>query len=664
MELDMLKGIGPKTISVLNRMGIYQVEDFVTYYPYRYELIARTDLSKANDGDKVIVDGILETVPTVSFYGRKKNSMRFFMNLGRTQIQVVIYNRAYLKRNLIPGKEITIIGKYDSKHQKIVASELRFGKLEHETIERVYHLTEGISRKLFTECIDIALTFPYPVLDYVPQELNKKYGLLDKDLAIKEIHHPTNPSLLKEARKKLIYEELFCYMLKVGYLKRERKQEEGIFRSVSTSKVEAFIKTLPFSLTEDQRKSIDDILKDMQSPYQMNRLLQGDVGSGKTIVAVLALYYNYLSGYQGALMAPTEILARQHYTSLQNLFQNQDIKVGLLVGSMKAKERRELLKQLHDGTIDIVVGTHALISEDVLYHSLGLIITDEQHRFGVHQRTSLMNKGQVPDMLSMSATPIPRTYALTVYGDMDVSNIETMPSGRREVQTFLRTEKEITDVLTRMYAELKKGHQIYVIAPLIEDLEDTHKNDVNTVYQNMEKAFGKKYQISFLHGRMKGTEKEEIMNQFSRGETQILISTTVIEVGVDVKNATMIVIFNAEQFGLATLHQLRGRVGRNEFDSYCILISNQEKERLQILVNSNNGFVISEEDFKMRGSGDLFGEKQSGDMVFRIADLKRDFKTLQLAKRDSDWFLENCKIDQNENKLFYDLLNEKKKYVS
>lgn len=664
MELSMMKGIGPKTISILNRMGIYQVEDFVTYYPYRYELIRRSDLYQVQDGEKVILDGLVETIPSVSFYGKKKNSMRFLMNTGYKQIQIVIYNRAYLKRNLIPGKEITVIGKYEKKNNKVIVHELRFGRIEHETIERFYHLIEGMSRKLFTECIDIALTFPYPVIDYIPRELNEKYQLLDKASAIKEIHHPTNPTLLKEARKKLIYEELFCYMLKVGYLKKKRKQREGIVRDVSYSLVEQFINQLPFTLTKDQFTSVKEIIGDMKSPYQMNRLLQGDVGSGKTIVAALAMYYNYLSGYQSALMAPTEILAKQHYHSLEKLFKTKNINIGLLTGAMKVKQRKETLEKLVSGEIDMIVGTHALISQDVNYHKLGLIITDEQHRFGVHQRTILMNKGKAPDMLSMSATPIPRTYALTVYGDMDVSNIETMPSGRREIKTMLFPEREIKEVLSRMYEELKKGHQIYVIAPLIEEIDETNKNDINTVYQNMEKAFGKKYKLSYLHGRMKNDEKETIMNSFTNSETQILVSTTVIEVGVDVANATMIVIFNAEQFGLATLHQLRGRVGRNNFDSYCILISNQEKERLQILVNSNNGFVISEEDFKMRGSGDLFGLKQSGDMVFKIADLKRDFKTLQLAKHDSDWFLQSEKLDEKENSKIRDLLLENKKYVS
>lgn len=659
-----MKGIGPKSIASLNRIGIFKVEDFVTYYPYRYELIKCSNLDITEDLSKVIIDGMIESIPVLNFYGHKKNTMRFFMHAQNRQLQVVIYNRAYLKRMLFPGKEITVIGKYEKKYSRIVVSEIRFGKIEKETIERVYHLTEGISRKNFTSYVDMALTFPYSVVDYIPRELNEKYHLIEKEVAIKEIHHPTNTNLLKEARKKLIYEELFCYMLKVEHLKQTRKKDTGIERKESIEPVFDFIETLPFSLTEDQQKSLNEILNDMKTPYQMNRLLQGDVGSGKTIVAILAMYYNTCCGYQSAFMAPTEILARQHYESLLKLFDNTNIQIGLLTGSMKKTERKQVLKELEEGRIDILVGTHALISDDVTYSNLGLVITDEQHRFGVEQRTRLKRKGDLPDMLSMSATPIPRTYALTVYGDMDLSNIETMPSGRKAVTTLIRREEEIKDVLTRMYEELKKGHQVYVIAPLICDMEDSDKNDVETVYQNMEKAFGKRYKIGRLHGQMKAGEKEEVMDAFKRNESQILISTTVIEVGVDVKNATMIVIFNAEQFGLATLHQLRGRVGRNDFDCSCILISNEEKERLQILVQSNNGFEISEEDFKMRGGGDLFGNKQSGDMVFKIADLKRDFKTLQLAKLDSEEFIKSKAFLKEENEHIRNMLDAKRDYVS
>ena len=664
MELTEIKGIGPKTVQALAKMGIETVEDFTTYYPYRYEMIRRSDESKLNQNDFIIMDGMIEQTPTLSFFGKKKNRMSFMMQSEYNRFQVIIFNRAFLKSKLSFGTKVTVIGKYDKIHHRIIASELRFGLIEKETIERVYHVKEKITNKALTQYIDIALSLPYQVEEIIPDYLNERYQFIDKKRSIEQIHHPSNPELLKEARKKLIYEELFSYMVKVNHLKQMRKRKKGIQRTINEEMIKKLLHQLPFSLTKDQERSVWEIKQDLEADYQMNRLLQGDVGSGKTIVAFIALYMNYLSGYQGAMMAPTEILARQHYESLLELMKEEKLTIKLLTGKMKAKERRELLKELEDGTIDIVIGTHALISEDVIYHNLGLVITDEQHRFGVHQRTNLMNKGKSPDMLSMSATPIPRTYALTLYGDMDLSNIETMPSGRKPVVTKIKTEHEMKEILTSMYEQLELGHQIYVIAPLIEGEEDNAKNDVVTLKENMEKAFGKKYRIAALHGKMKANEKEEIMNQFSNNEVQILISTTVIEVGVDVKNATMIVVFNSEQFGLATLHQLRGRVGRNQLQSYCLLISNHEKERLQILTRTNNGFEISEEDFKMRGSGDLFGSKQSGDMIFKIADLRKNYKTLLYAKKDSEEFLKIVKENpQKYQNLFHKIVGIKK-YVS
>ena len=368
---------------------------------------------------------------------------------------------------------------------------------------------------------------------------------------------------------------------------------------------------------------------------RMNRLLQGDVGSGKTIVAIISMYMNYLSGYQSALMAPTEILAQQHYNNICELFKDYDIKVCLLTGKLKIKEKKEIYEKLNNGEIDFIIGTHALISDNVNYKNLGLVITDEQHRFGVNQRGNLKNKGITPDILYMSATPIPRTYALTIYGDMDISSIKTLPNGKKEIITTLKKESEIKDVLTSIYKELKQNHQVYVIAPLIEESDKSDLKNVYELEKNMNKAFGKLYNIGILHGKMSNEEKENVMKDFKDNKINILISTTVIEVGVDVKNATMMVIFDSYRFGLSALHQLRGRVGRNNIQSYCILISDRETERLNILTKTNDGFKISEEDFKLRGSGDLFGNRQSGDMAFKIANLRRDYNILLRAKEDS-----------------------------
>ena len=440
-------------------------------------------------------------------------------------------------------------------------------------------------------------------------------------------------------------------MLKMNYLKMNKNNKIGLKRNVDFNKVQELIDSLPFKLTIDQNKAVKDIYNDLISEKRMNRLLQGDVGSGKTIVSFISMFINYLSGYQSALMAPTEILAIQHYNNIKNIFKNYDIKIELLTGKLKVSEKKKIYKKLEDGEVDIIIGTHALISEDVKYNNLGLVITDEQHRFGVNQRGNLKNKGITPDILYMSATPIPRTYALTLYGDMEVSNIKSMPSGRKEIKTILKLEKDIKDVLEIMYQELKLNHQVYVIAPLIESSDKIDLKNIDEIKENLEKAFGKLYNIGVLHGKMENKEKDEIMDKFKNNEIQILISTTVIEVGVDVKNATCMVIFDSFRFGLSQLHQLRGRVGRNDLQSYCILVTNRDTERLNILVSTNDGFKISEEDFLLRGSGELFGYKQSGDMNFSIADLKKDYKILLKAKEDSSIFLEK----------YFDL--EKYKYI-
>ena len=436
-------------------------------------------------------------------------------------------------------------------------------------------------------------------------------------------------------------------MLKINRLRISRNKVDGVKRDIDKALVDEFINTLPFKLTEDQLKSVDDIYNDLTSNKRMNRLIEGDVGSGKTIVAFISLYINHLSGYQGVLMAPTEVLANQHYNNIKKFM---NINIEILTGSTKSKDKKDILKRLKNKEIDILIGTHSLFSDDVIYNNLGLVITDEQHRFGVNQRASLKNKGITPDILYLSATPIPRTYALTIYGDMDISIINTVPNGKKEIITILKKNSEIKDVLTMMLEELKKKHQIYVIAPLAEDSDNSDLESVNALSDKMNKALGKVANIGIMYGKMDTEDKDNVMNKFKNKELDILVSTTVIEVGVDVENATMIVIFDAERFGLSTLHQLRGRVGRNTLQSYCILVSDKDTERLNIMVNTNNGFKISEEDFKLRGSGDLFGVKQSGDMNFKLANIKRDFKLLLKAKEDSLEYL-------NSNDYNSDIIN-------
>ena len=502
-------------------------------------------------------------------------------------------------------------------------------------IEPIYHITTGINNNQLNNIIK---SVDMDIIDYVPDYLNEKYDLLSKSEAIKNIHNPINYEFLKKSIDKLKYEELFLFMLKINILKKNKTQN-GLVKVIDKNKVTNLIDSLPFELTVDQNKAVDNIYDDMVSVNRMNRLIQGDVGSGKTIVSFIALYMNYLAGYQGALMAPTEILAVQHYNNIKKIF--PDMNIALLTGKLKAKEKKEIYKNLLDGSINIIIGTHALISEEVKYNNLGLVVTDEQHRFGVNQRANLKNKGVMPDVLYMSATPIPRTYAITLYGDMDISLIKTKPSGRKEVISYLKKESEIKDVLNLMLQELKQKHQVYVIAPLIEESDKIELENVMKLKDKMSLAFGKYFEIGIMHGKLSNKEKEEVMDKFKKNEIQILISTTVIEVGVDVGNATTMVVFDSYRFGLSALHQLRGRVGRSDLQSYFVMISNQEAERLKILVKTNDGFEVSEEDFKLRGSGDLFGIRQSGDMQFKLADIKKDIKMLNIAKEDSIEFLSN-----------------------
>ena len=642
MQLEDIKGIGKTTIKYLNELGIYDADDLITYYPFRYEITQNTDIHNVNDGDKVVIGGIVENVPTVIHFNRKLNKMSFHLNTGEFITNITIFNRAFLIDQLNVGHAITIIGKYDQKHNSITASDIKFGLIEGTLIEPIYHSSFKINSSKISKIIKSVLDKVKPK-DYIPDSLIRKYHFMDKQEAIKIVHNPKDKEKLKKALARLKYEELFMYMMKISYLKKSKKQSDGLSRNVSYDQVLEIVDSLPFKLTKDQLKSVKDIYDDLTSSNRMNRLLQGDVGSGKTIVSFIALYINYLAGYQGALMAPTEILAFQHYQNFLKLFPN--LNVVLLTGKLKAKEKKEAKALIESGKANIIIGTHALISEDVTYHNLGLVITDEQHRFGVAQRGNLKNKGITPDILYMSATPIPRTYALTLYGDMDISSIRTMPNGRKPVKTYVKTNKEIKDVLYMMLDQIKAHHQIYVIAPLIEESDKIDLEDVYKLEEKMKRAFGKVCNVGIMHGKMTPKEKDEVMDEFKQNKIQILISTTVIEVGVDVANATMIVIFDSYRFGLSALHQLRGRVGRNDLDSYCILISDRETKRLEVLTKTNDGFKVSEEDFKLRGGGDIFGVRQSGDMNFKLADIKNDYDLLLRTKEDSETFMKSKEYD-------------------
>lgn len=633
MELEKLDKIGPKTAKTLNNLGIYSSEDLIRNYPYRFLIFAKRDINNPKYYDEFVSDGIVESMPTLNFFRGKMNRLTFRCNVQNKIVKVVIFNRAFLKPNIIIGKEVTIIGKYDPKKETIVATNIRLGNLNKVEIEPVYHLCKGITSKQMNAFIKKALSV-VKENNNIPKELISKYNLMSEDEAIRIIHNPKDEKSLKTALKTLKYEEIFTYMKNIKLLKKKNEIHKDVYKKeVSLNMVHNFINSLPFKLTSDQEKIVFKMLDEICGDTLMNRLLQGDVGSGKTIVAFIISYALYTGGYQTAFMAPTEVLARQHYKNACDLFKDTNFKVGLLTGKMTLKEKRKVYEKIEKNEIDMLIGTHALISDKVVWNNLGLVITDEQHRFGVNQRQTLKNKGLNVEVLMMSATPIPRTYALTIYGDTDTSSIKTKPSGRIPVITKVKKEDEIKDVLEGIYKALKNQNQVYVIAPMIEENDDSNYANVYDLKHKFNLAF-KNYNVEVLHGKMTNEEKEKVMDEYAKGNIDILISTTVIEVGVDVKNATVMVIFDADRFGLSTLHQLRGRVGRNSLQSYCYLISDKDTKRLKIMEEENDGYKISEADFKLRGQGDLFGSRQSGALSFKLSDVRKDYDLLVKVRDD------------------------------
>lgn len=652
MDINNIKGVGPKTAKLLQKLNIYTIEDLLSYYPYRYNIYSFSHLVDSND--TLIISATIESNAVVSFIKRNFNRLSFRAMSEGKLFNVTIFNRAFLKNNLLIGKSITLIGKYDSNKNSFTASDIKFN-IKPGDVEPVYHLTNGINSNALSK---ILLNIPnYNLFDLVPDKYREKYNFMEKEAAIRTIHFPKNIKDLKQAKIRLIYEELFDFSFKMNYLNRENKRYNGISKKVEDNKMEEIIKSLPYKLTNDQQKSLNEIIGDLKSPARMNRLLLGDVGSGKTVVSTLAIYANYLSGYQSALMAPTEILAIQHFYGIKKILDKFNVVVDIITGSMSLGEKKAIYKSVENGTIDLLIGTHAILNEKVHFKKLGLVITDEQHRFGVNQRGVLQNKSDKPDVLYLSATPIPRTYALTIYGDLDISMIKTKPNGRKDIVTKVKKESEIKEVLSAILEEIKKGHQVYIVSPLVEQNEDLDLKSVEFLKEKIDLAFQNKIKTEIIHGKMKQDQKDAIMNDFKENKIKILISTTVIEVGIDVPNATMIVIYNAERFGLASLHQLRGRVGRNELQSYCYLISNGDNERLKVMEESNDGFYISQRDFELRGHGDLFGTKQSGDMNFKMANLKTDYDILVQAKNDAEDFINTNEYIDNEyyKKLSVDL---------
>lgn len=649
--VTMLAGVGAKRADSLASLGIQTIEDLLTYYPFRYEDIQERNLNEILDQEKVTLKGLVVSPPVMSRFGYKKNRLQFRMMQDHAVFNVSFFNQPYLKDKVILSEEIAVYGKWDAKRKSLNGMKI-LGSQAVDDFSPIYHVNKSIRQTTLVDLIRRGFEeYGDLIEENLPNGLVEKYRLLDRPTAVKSMHFPKNHEENHQAKRRIVFEEFFLFQMRLQGLKKSEKAEtNGIEILYDIQRLKQFIQKLPFELTDAQKRVTNEICRDLRRPQHMQRLLQGDVGSGKTIVAAIALYAAVTAGFQGALMVPTEILAQQHMESLLQLFDAQEVKLALLTGSTKAKERRELLELLEQGEIDIVVGTHALIQEGVEFQHLGLVITDEQHRFGVNQRKVLREKGWRPDVLFMTATPIPRTLAITAYGEMDVSVIDELPAGRIPIETRWVRTPQLNSVLDWTWKELAKGHQMYVICPLIEESEALDVKNAVEIYEKLSALFAPQYEVGLLHGKMKNQEKEAIMETFKENKMQILVSTTVIEVGVNVPNATVMLIMDADRFGLAQLHQLRGRVGRGSDASYCVLVANPKNElgieRMKIMTETNNGFILSEKDLELRGPGEVFGFRQSGLPQFAIADLVTDSNILEVARDEAQklWQLKDWQL--------------------
>ncbi|KKK35274.1 ATP-dependent DNA helicase [Salinicoccus sediminis] len=628
----ILKGVGPKVAEKLSSIGIETVNDVLFHLPANYENLSVMNLADAENNDKVTVMGTVMTEPAVAYFRGGKNRLTVFMEIDGIYVKVTFFNQPYLKDKLIVGEEARLSGKY-LKHKL----EINGQRLIYEAgggFRVTYPMGKVMHSKTFNKIV--AEVFGGFSFNYdLPETVKAKYRLLSVREALRLIHFPKSPADIKEGRRTIKFYELFMFQLRLMEKRqKERVRNERYIIDYDIDELKAFIDTLPFGLTGDQKKCTNEICRDLKQNVSMHRLLQGDVGSGKTIVAGIAAYAVKTIGEQTAVMVPTEVLANQHYQSFTDTFEDR-LTIAKLTGTTTRKEKMEIVSRLESGEIDLIVGTHALIEDDVLFNRLSLIITDEQHRFGVNQRKRLNDKAHRKNVLYMTATPIPRTLSITTFGDMDVSIIREMPKGRKPVETYWRRYDEVDEVMASIASEVRKGHSAYIVAPLIEESETLDLKNVQEIYHMFLDCFGEE-QVELVHGRMKPAEKNEGMGRFERLEKPVLVSTTVIEVGINVPNATYMVIFNAERFGLSTLHQLRGRVGRSDMQSYCALISDPKtenaKQRIDIMTSTTDGFELSEQDLEMRGPGDYFGVRQSGLPEFKVADLAEDYRILEHAR--------------------------------
>ena len=627
-----------KQIEKLNALHIYDSEDVLRYYPYRYEMMKQDDYSQWKIKDKVTFEAeVISSVRTFRF-GVKKSVCSFDVMAFDRILHVSIFNRPWAKQ-LPLNSIITISGVYNGKDKVTAMSYQEKPMAEIDPVTPVYSVKEGITQKDIRNIIRKVMN-AVEIRNIVPGDLMDRYRLLERKEALRYVHEPRSEEDIQKAYRTLKYEEFLVFFISI-LLNRETQfvmMKQG--KTFDTAKIQQLIDSLPYKMTKDQIKVLQDIFLDMTSDRCMYRLLQGDVGCGKTLVAAIAMYACVLSGQQAALLAPTEILASQHEANISSLLSNAGVRVRALYAGMNAKQQLEVLEEVRTGTADILIGTHSLIQERVEFADLGLVIADEQQRFGVEQRKALRAKGEKADFLLMSATPIPRTLASTLYGDMDISTIETMPPGRKQVITKLIRENSFRSVLDDIYHLLERGRQLYVICAAVEKNEEFNARNVNDTAASLEKLFGEKYRVGLLHGRMSSEEKQQIMNDFESGQISVLVSTTVVEVGVNVVNATGMIIYDADRFGMSQIHQLRGRVQRGSEQGYCWLLtgSQDEKvlERLEILEKTTNGFEISYQDLRLRGPGDILGTKQSGLPDFILGNPVEDTRIIAQARKDAE----------------------------
>ena len=659
-SIETLKGIGEKTAKLFEKVGIRTIDDLLHYYPRGYDTYGEPKaIGELSEDETGTVEGFLKSGAT-GVHVNGLSIVQATISDMTGKLRLVWYHMPYLKNTLRPDSHFIFRGRVIRKKNGLTMEQPQmFNPEAYEellsSMRPVYAQTKGLGNKMITSAVEQALAFRTLERDYLPAGLRIANELAEYNFAIEHIHFPSNEEELKFARKRLVYDEFFFFLLAVRHLKEKRQNVQSPFHMEKQDECRKLLAELPYRLTNAQLRTLEEVLRDLKSGSVMNRLIQGDVGSGKTIIAVLALLAACENGYQGALMVPTEVLARQHFESVTELFEKHgvDKKVILLTGSMTAKEKRIACEKVASHEADIIIGTHALIQEKIVYDNLALVITDEQHRFGVAQREMFGNKGQMPHVLVMSATPIPRTLAIILYGDLDISVIDELPANRLPIKNCVVDKSYRPRAYRFIENEVKNGRQAYVICPMVEESEMIDAENVldytKILRQNLPGI-----RVEYLHGKMKGKEKNKIMEEFAAGEIQVLVSTTVIEVGVNVPNATVMMIENAERFGLAQLHQLRGRVGRGDKQSYCIMVNasgkKEKNRRLDVLNKSNDGFYIASEDLKLRGPGDIFGIRQSGDLEFQLADIYTDAVTLKKVSEDVNRLLEQDEnLEQEEN---------------